>query len=80
MRLIAADKGTHFVAGAACTALVLMVAPVSGAAFACVVAAVLREWYGWWRHGRWDWLDIAWTLGGGGAVLLGAVAPQRWLL
>jgi hypothetical protein len=76
MKLIPADKGTHFVAGAGLTALALMVVPLLPAAAVCMVAAVLRECYGLWRRGRWDWLDIAWTLAGGAAVLLGAVAPQ----
>jgi hypothetical protein len=76
MKLVEADKGTHFVAGAGITAGALMLLPVTAAGAVCVVAALLREAYGLRRHGRWDWADIAWTVAGGGVVLLGAVAPQ----
>lgn len=76
MRLIPADKGTHFAVGAALTAALLVPLPLLWAAGLCLVAAVLREAYGLWRRGAWSWADIAWTMGGAGAVLLGAVAPQ----
>jgi hypothetical protein len=76
MRLIPADKGTHFVAGAAITAAALLAAPPLAAAGLCALAAVLREWYGVRTTGLWDWADIGWTLAGGAVVLVGAVAPQ----
>ncbi len=75
-RIIPADKGTHFVAGAGITAVVLLAAPLAVAGGLCALAAVLREWYGLRTTGRWDWADIAWTLAGGAVVLVGAVAPQ----
>ena len=71
MRLIPADKGTHFVVGAASTALGLWLLPAWAVAAACLVAALLREAYGRWRHGRWSWGDVAWTMTGCAVVLLG---------
>jgi hypothetical protein len=76
MRLIPADKGTHFVVGAVLAAVLLVPLTMPWVAGLCLLAAALREAYGLRRHGHWSWADIAWTMAGAGAVLLGAVAPR----
>ena len=71
MRLVHADRGTHFVVGAVGTALGLWLLPTWAVAGVCLVAALLREAYGRWRHGGWSWADLAWTLAGCAVVLVG---------
>ena len=76
MRLPPADKAAHFIVGAVLTACALVAVPLWGAALVCLAAALAREAYGLRRHGHWSWADIAWTMAGAAAVLLGAVAPR----
>ena len=73
-RLIPADKGTHFVLGSVLTLLALLLAGPAGAVSACVLAAVGREVYGWWRRGwRMAWADAGESLADIGATLLGGL-------
>lgn len=67
-RLIAADKGTHYVL---LSALALLLLPVGWQAAACVCAAVAigREVYGRWRRARPmtrdDWREAGLDIGAG---------------
>ena len=72
MRTIPADKANHFVMGAA-AALIGLWFGVLVAAGACLGAAVCREIYNRERGGTFDWLDIAWTAGGGAVVVIAAM-------
>lgn len=65
------DKALHVISGAACALAGLIVAWWAGLA-ACAAAAVLREAVNLREGGRFDWRDIAATLGGGALVLAAA--------
>lgn len=66
---LAPDKAKHIIAGALVAAVFAFAGLfVSGAAVA--VAAVMREVYNKFDGGKFDLLDIAFTLGGGAIVWL----------
>lgn len=85
MRLPGYDKTLHLAAGAMCALAGLALGQLArllgsgGSALwagllLCAAAALAREAWNWWQGGRFDWRDIAATMGGG--VL---VAAAFWL-
>lgn len=77
MKLLQADKLTHFAVGALLIFAALPLGWLPALAI-CALLAVLREVYGWWGRGRTmtrldakeHLLDIGFTLGGGTVVLV----------
>lgn len=64
------DKLLHLAAGAALAAAGLLLDSALLGALLCAAGAFGREAYNHKHGGLFDWADIAYTLAGGGAVLI----------
>lgn len=62
--MIPHDKALHIIAGASVFALANLFG-LDYAIAAVVLAAFGREAFNWYEGGKFDWLDISATLGGG---------------
>lgn len=85
-KLIPADKGTHFVLGALCALVLVLLFTPAVAALGALAVAIGREVYGFRARGglmsRYDAIesleDVAATLAGAGVVLAATLVPIWW--
>lgn len=67
---ISSDKLLHFIAGAVIAAFFALVVPCTAGicALFAAVAGVAKEAFDQYRYKGWDWLDLAYTIVGGGII------------
>lgn len=84
MKIPHQDKTLHFAAGTLAAAVGVLaaalrlklgmhtIAPWAAGLALCLFVALLREAYNWRTGGRFDWRDVAATMGGGACVAASA--------